>query len=82
MRKVLFLPLHPSESKIQAAADFLKNEKIDLVFSSPLSRALYGAERIAENYGLTPIQDDRFREINRGRWLGLTKEQVIVGTFV
>ena len=50
---------------VQAAADFLKNERIDMVFSSPLSRALYGAERIAANYGLTPIQDDRFREINR-----------------
>lgn len=32
--------------------------------------------RIAESRGLTPFQDDGFSEIDRGRWLGLNREQI------
>lgn len=45
----------------QAAAEFLKGEDIDLVFCSPLDRAKYGAERIAESRGLSTFEDDGFR---------------------
>ena len=48
----------------------------DMVFASPLSRAKYGAERIAEKHGLEVVLDDRFKEVQRGRWLGKTKEQI------
>ncbi|EKX44410.1 hypothetical protein GUITHDRAFT_109531 [Guillardia theta CCMP2712] len=60
----------------QAAANMVEEIPIEQVYCSPLKRALYGGERVAEKFGLTPKQDDRFREVNRGRWLGLTKEQV------
>ena len=46
------------------------------MFASPLSRAKYGAERIAEKHGLEVVLDDRFKEVQRGRWLGKTREQI------
>lgn len=64
------------ELEAKAASEFLKNEKIDMVFSSPLRRAVYGAERVAEKFGLSTNQDVDFREVDRGRWLGLTKDQI------
>lgn len=65
------------EREAKAAGEMLKDEGIDLVFSSPLRRAVYGAKQVASHHGsMEPILDDRFREIERGRWLGLTKEMV------
>lgn len=48
----------------------------DLVFASPLSRAKYGGERVAEKHGLDVKLDDRFKEVQRGRWLGKTREEI------
>jgi len=61
-----------------AAAAALQDWPLDAVVSSPLSRARYGAERIAENRGLAGAPDlaEAFREIDRGRWLGLTKDEI------
>ena len=64
------------EREAQAAGAMLKDEAIDLIVSSPLRRAVYGAKQVGGPHNLEPILDDRFREIERGRWLGLTKEQV------
>lgn len=62
-----------------AAAAALQDWTLDAVVSSPLSRARYGAERIAEGRGLTGAPDlaESFREIDRGRWVGLTKEEIL-----
>ena len=49
---------------------------MDLVFASPLARAAYGAERVAEKHALKVQLDDRFKEVQRGRWLGKTKDQI------
>jgi broad specificity phosphatase PhoE len=64
------------EAEARAAAEMLADEKLEMVFSSPLSRAFYGAERVAERHGLKVVQDERFKEVARGRWLGKTKDQI------
>jgi len=64
------------EAEARAAAVMLADEKLDMVFASPLSRAAYGGERVAEKHGLKIVLDDRFKEVQRGRWLGKTREQI------
>lgn len=61
-----------------AAAGALKSWRLDHVVCSPLSRARYGAERIVEGRGLkdAPELAEHFREINRGRWVGWTQEEI------
>jgi probable phosphoglycerate mutase len=61
-----------------AAAAALSSWQLDHVVSSPLSRARYGAERIAEGRGLqgAPEPAEHFREIDRGRWVGLTQDEI------
>jgi len=64
------------EAEARAAAEVLADEKLDMVYASPLSRAAYGAERVAERHNLKVVLDERFKEVQRGRWLGMTKEQI------
>jgi broad specificity phosphatase PhoE len=46
------------------------------VYSSDLSRAVYGGRRLAEGRGLELIVDPRWREMSFGRWEGLTYAQI------
>lgn len=61
-------------------AEFLKKElnyNFDVIYSSPLVRALKTAEILSENnISLKPIVDNELREINFGEWEGLTIEQI------
>jgi probable phosphoglycerate mutase len=41
-----------------------------------LRRAIFGALRVAESRGLRVQQDERFNEIFRGRWVGLTPQEI------
>lgn len=68
-----------------AAAEFLKDIKFDQVCSSPLSRALYGANEIMmtqEKYFKRDtmfkriIVDNDFTELSRGEWAGKTREEI------
>ena len=43
---------------------------LDVVYVSPLKRARATADAIARETGLTPVVEDRFREINFGEWEG------------
>ena len=45
---------------------------LDVVYVSPLDRAVATAAPLAATHGLTPIQDAHFREINFGEWEGHT----------
>ena len=45
---------------------------LDVVYVSPLDRAVATAAPLAAAHGLTPIQDAHFREINFGEWEGHT----------
>jgi len=48
------------------------------VFSSPLRRARYGAKKVVESICAPPEVEiiDGFKELDRGKWCGMTKEQI------
>lgn len=61
----------------QEAGSALREEPLQGIYASPLSRAVFGAEAIGAHFrGLTIQQDADFREIGRGRWVGLTKAEL------
>lgn len=71
------VPLSPAgEQEAQRAAEALKNEALDRVLCSPLGRARYGARCIAAGRGLVEEPVAALAEIARGRWIGLTAEEV------
>ena len=53
-------------------ADQLKEEKIDVIFSSPLSRCLELARKVADVHDLEVVVDERLSELDLGRWDGET----------
>jgi broad specificity phosphatase PhoE len=66
-----------------AAAAVLEGEEdISVLWASPLSRAVYGAERIAERQdgmgrsAAAVVRHDGFREVDRGEWVGQTLEEI------
>lgn len=62
----------------QAAAtrDFLAVRPIDVVYASPLRRALRTAEIIAEPHGLTPVPVPALTECDVGDWEGRSWEEI------
>ena len=53
------------------AARLLSHEALDCIISSPLKRAMFGAEQIQMRHTKLDISVcDGFREIDRGRWVG------------
>ena len=70
-------PLSPKGIKqAEVVGKFLQSRIIDAVYSSDLKRALLTSEHIAKGHQLTPIVDQRLREISFGVWEGKTREQV------
>mmetsp|Transcript_25585 Transcript_25585/g.56076 ORF Transcript_25585/g.56076 Transcript_25585/m.56076 type:complete len:173 (-) Transcript_25585:134-652(-) len=62
---------------------YLKQFDLDLVVSSPLSRAIYGAEQVLalqKNKEPAVVKMEGFRELDRGAWCGKTKEEIGVET--
>lgn len=53
-----------------------KNEKIDIIFTSDLLRAVQTAEEIAKDRNIKIIKDKRLREINYGIFEGLNVEEI------
>ena len=58
------------KKQVEAIAQKLKKEKIDLIFSSDLLRTKQTAEIIGKALGIKPIYDERLREIDTGRFNG------------
>lgn len=52
----------------ECTAQYLKNEKIDVIYSSDLKRAWNTAEHIAAKKNLSIIADSELREIFAGEW--------------
>lgn len=52
----------------QKVAERLSNEKIDVIYSSDLTRALETAETVAKYKGISVIKSENLREINGGDW--------------
>src|SRR4051812_7588840 len=55
----------------------LRQKRIAAVYSSDLGRALQTAREVAQFHDLEVIQEPRIREINVGRWTGLTRQQIL-----
>ncbi len=68
-----------NETGIQQAkeiAQHLKGEKIDVIYSSALKRAISTAEAIGQAHNLTVTIDDDFRELHHGEFEGLTFTEI------
>jgi probable phosphoglycerate mutase len=57
-------------------AETLRSEPIAAVFASDLARAVETARDIATVHGLRVSRDRRLREIDQGRWEGLTVPEI------
>jgi alpha-ribazole phosphatase len=55
----------------------LADQKLSAVYSSDLLRTRRGADLIASSHGLTARHFPEFREMNFGRWQGLTVREVV-----
>jgi broad specificity phosphatase PhoE len=60
----------------EAAAKKLKDEKIDLIFTSPLKRAFQTAQIIAKYHNIEVERLKEFMEINFGCWEGLSYKEM------
>jgi len=70
-------PLGEAEAK--AAALYLQQFDLNFVVSSPLSRAVFGAEEISglqNNKEATVVKMEGFRELDRGSWCGKTIDEI------
>jgi alpha-ribazole phosphatase/probable phosphoglycerate mutase len=61
--------------QMENLADALSGTEITAVYSSDLTRAVKGAEIIAERLNLKAKKVHAFRELYLGRWEGLTREE-------
>ena len=60
----------------RAYAQSLNEIPLVAVYSSDLSRSVQGAELIAADHDLGPLQDARLRELHIGAWEGLTWHEI------
>ena len=71
------IPLNDTgREEARLAGEWLKGEKIDVAYSSPLSRAVETAENIACHHGLTVQKLDGLADLNYGDWQGLPLAEV------
>ncbi|MDR1921897.1 MAG: histidine phosphatase family protein [Candidatus Adiutrix sp.] len=70
-------PLTPEgRRQLETAAEALTPIKFDAIYSSDLSRAVYGGRQIAERSGGALIQDAKWREMHFGKWEGWNYSQI------
>ncbi|MBC8371564.1 MAG: histidine phosphatase family protein [Planctomycetes bacterium] len=59
------------KAQASSAADCLANEPIECIISSPLNRAIYGADQVGLRHpNADRLVVDDLREVDRGRWVG------------
>lgn len=63
--------------QVELVAGHLEKFDIKAVYSSPLSRCLDLASKVADNHGLEVEVDERLREIDLGRWDGELMADII-----
>lgn len=54
----------------------LKKYKVDVIYSSPLSRACNTVKGVADELDLPIIKENELREFNFGQWEGLSLEEI------
>ena len=64
------------ERQCRCLSERLKKENIEAVYSSPMTRALGTAQRIADDHGLEVIQEPALREIDCGTMEGTASRDV------
>lgn len=64
------------ETEVKSLSEYLCNETIDVIYSSPLKRAMQTAEIINAHHGAPVRPLDIFREIDLGDWEGLNYQFV------
>jgi len=71
------IPLN-NTGREQAAklAALLKQESIEAIYCSDLSRAMETAKIISSFHTVEPVSDPRWREFNFGHWEGLTYREI------
>jgi broad specificity phosphatase PhoE len=57
-------------------AEYLENEKIDVIYSSPLQRAVKTAAAIAARQGIDVNTVENINDIDYGEWQGLSLDEV------
>jgi broad specificity phosphatase PhoE len=62
--------------QVEALAERLHGDTLDAVYASPLGRTMETAWAIGAPHGLEPHQEPDLREIDYGRWEGLTRDEV------
>lgn len=63
-------------AQVGRLAQRLAHEPIAAVYASPLSRAVETARILARPHDLPVLERDGLREIDHGRWEGLTRQEV------
>ena len=65
------------ERQANAVSEYiLKSYKVDVVYSSPLSRACNTVKGVADALNLPIIKEKELTEFNFGKWEGLTLEEI------
>lgn len=65
------------EKQAKAVSEYiLKSYKVDVIYSSPLSRACNTVKGVADSLNLPIITENELREFNFGEWEGLTHEEI------
>lgn len=65
------------QQQLDQMAAGLADIPFEAVYSSDLSRAVYGGQRLAELTGCRLIKDPQWREMSFGLWEGLNYQQII-----
>jgi probable phosphoglycerate mutase len=63
-------------AQVQALAQRLRCDRLEAVYASPMDRTMETARIIAACHDLTPSPEPDLREIDYGRWEGLTRDEV------
>lgn len=65
------------EKQAKLLLSYFKDKKIDIIYSSSLSRAVNTIKPTADFFELDVIKDDRLNEINAGDWQGKTYSEIL-----
>ncbi len=65
------------EKQARKICEFLADKNIDVIYSSPLSRAVETVTPLAKKLGKSIIPDERFIEVYFGRWEGKEKDYLV-----
>lgn len=63
--------------QLDQVATALASIPFDAVYSSDLSRAVYGGEKLAARAGLPLVRDEKWREMHFGCWEGWTYSRIV-----